>query len=234
MASEFSRQDLKTDRFAVEVEHTVNYFALHRSQVVKIVTAVVALLLIVGGVLIWRDRQEGIREQKLGEALMLQDAPVGPLAPPMGPSFPTEQAKQDAVTRAFQTLANDFPGTHQGSVAQYLLASADLKANKLDDARKRFQALADSGDKEYGSLARLSLAQIAYAQNRAADGEKLLRDLMANPTDLVSKEQATLLLATNMAHTNPAQARALLKPLLTANGAVAQEANTALSALNAK
>jgi len=234
VASQFSRQDLKTDRFAVEVEHTVDYFALHRSQVVQIVAGVVAVALIVGGVLIWRDRQQGIREQKLGEALALQDAPVGPLAPPMGPSFPNEQAKQDAVTRAFQTLANDYPGTHQGSLAQYFLASADLKANKLDDARKRFQTLADSSDKEYASLAKLALAQIAYAQNRPADGEKILRDLMANPTDLVSKEQATLMLATNLAQTNPAQARVLLQSLLGVSGAVGQEANTALAALNAK
>ena len=234
MASQFSRQDLKTDRFAVEVEHTVDYFALHRSQVVKIVAGVVAVALIVGGVLIWRDRQQGIREQKLGEALALQDAPVGPLTPPMGPSFPNEQAKQDAVTRAFQALANEYPGTHQGSLAQYFLAAADLKANKLDDARKRFQTLADSSDKDYASLAKLSLAQIAYAQNRPADGEKILRDLMAHPTGLVSKEQATLMLATHLAQTNPAQARVLLQSLLGVSGAVGQEANTALAALNAK
>lgn len=233
MASEFSRQDLKTDRFALEVEHTVDYFALHRSQVVKIVAAVVAVALMVGGVLIWRDRQQGIREQKLGEALTLQEAPVGPMAPPMGPSFPTEQAKQEAVSKAFQSLANDYPGTHQGSLAQYFLASSDLKANKLDEARKRFQALADSSDKDYASLAKLSLAQIAYAQNRAADGEKILRDLMANPTDVVSKEQATLMLATNLATTNPPQARVLLQSLLGVSGAVGQEANAALAALNA-
>jgi predicted negative regulator of RcsB-dependent stress response len=234
VAAQFSRQDLKTDRFKVEVEHTVDYFALHRSQVVKIVAGVLALAVIAGGIYLWRDRQAGIREQKLGEALLLQDAPVGPLAPPFGPSFPTEQAKQEAVTRAFQTLANDYPGTHQGSLAQFYLGSADLKASKLDDARKHFQTLADSSDKEYGSLAKLSLAQIAYAQNRPADGEKLLRDLIANPTELVSEDQAKLLLATYLGKTNPAQARALLQPLLTKSGAVAQEANTAFAALNTK
>ena len=234
MASEFTRHDLKTDRFAVEVEHTVDYFSLHRSQVVKIVAAVVVAAVIAGGVFLWRDQQAGVREQKLGEALSLQDAPVGGAAPSFGPSFPTEQAKQEAVRQTFQKLANDYAGTHQGSLAQYYLGSADLKANKLDDARKHLQVLADSSDKEYGSLAKLSLAQIAYAQGRPADGEKLLRDLIANPTDLVSKEQATLMLAIYLGKSNAAQARALLQPLVGVSGPVGQEANAALSALNAK
>ncbi len=234
VAAEFSRHNLKTDRFAVEVEHTVDYFALHRSQVVKIVAGVLALAVIAGGIYLWRDRQAGIREQKLGEALLLQDAPVGPLTPPVGPSFPTEQAKQEALSKAFQSLANDYPGTHQGSLAQFYLGSADLKANKLEEARKHLQALADSSDKEYASLAKLSLAQIAYAQNRPADGEKLLRDLIANPTAMVSKEHATLILANYLGKSNPAQARALLQPLLAVSGTVSQEANTAIAALNAK
>lgn len=234
MASEFTRQNLKTDRFAVEVEHTVNYFSLHRSQVVKIAAAVAVLLIIAGGIFVWRDRQQVVREQKLGEALLLQDAPVGPLAPPVGPSFPTEQAKQDAIAHAFQALATEYPGTHQGSLAQYYLASGSLRANRMDDARQRFESLANSSDKEYGALAELSLAQIAYAQNRPADGEKLLRELMANPSDLVSKEQATLMLAANLGRSNPAQARALLQPLLGVSGAVGQEANATLAALSAK
>jgi hypothetical protein len=59
---------------------------------------------------------------------------------------------------------------------------------------------------------------------READGEKILRRLMDHPTVFVSKEQATISLARYLAKKNPAEARKLLKPLVTETGAVSQEA----------
>ena len=50
--------------------------------------------------------------------------------------------------------------------------------------------MADKADEKYASLAKLSLAQIYFADGRDDQGEAMLRDLMAHPTPFVSKEQA--------------------------------------------
>lgn len=234
MASEFTRRELNSNPVAVGVEHSVDYFSLHRSQIIKIVAAVVLLAILIGGFFLWRNHQQDVRRAKLGEAFTTQDAYVGPLNAPIGLSFPTQEAKDQAVSKAFSAVAAEFPGTHEGSIAQFYVASAQLKNNNLTEARKNLQTLADSGDKEYASLAKMSLAQLDYSENKPAEGEKLLRDVIANPTELVSKEEATITLARHLGQTNPAQARALLQPLLLAGGAIGQEANVAITELNGK
>jgi hypothetical protein len=103
----------------------------------------------------------------------------------------------------------------------------------MADAEKLFQEAANAGDKNYGPLARYSLAEVYFAEGRPADAEKILRDLMQHPSIFVSKEQATIALARGIASTKPDEARKLLDPLRIASGAVGQAAVAALSELTA-
>ena len=105
---------------------------------------------------------------------------------------------------------------------------------KMTDAEKLFQAAAATGDKNYASLARFSLAQVYFAEGRSADAEKILRDLMAHPTLFVSKEQATIALAKGIAPAKPAEARKMLEPLRTMPGTVSQVAINAVAELPAQ
>jgi predicted negative regulator of RcsB-dependent stress response len=82
--------------------------------------------------------------------------------------------------------------------------------------------VAQHGNANFASLAKLSLAQIYYADGREAQGEKILRDLIDHPTALVSKEQATVTLARYLIIKRPAEARKLLDPLKTIGGPVGQ------------
>jgi hypothetical protein len=82
---------------------------------------------------------------------------------------------------------------------------------------------------KYASLAKLQ-AQIYFADG-ARPGEKVLRDLMANPTVFVSSEQATISLARLLAPKKPAEARKLIDPLRTRPGSVGQVALSLLSEL---
>ena len=84
--------------------------------------------------------------------------------------------------------------------------------------------MADHGSANYASLARLSLAQIYFADGRFDQGESALRDLMAHPTIFVSKDQAILALARYLGLRKPAEARKLLDPLRGEKGAAGQEA----------
>lgn len=228
-----TRKDMKTDRFAVAVEHQIEYVAAHRTAMVRWGAVALGLLLIGLGLYFYRSHQRTVREERLADAIQIQEAPVGAAAQPGVRTFSTEEAKRTEVVKAFTAIVNEFPGTTEGYIAQNFLGAIAGDQGKMDEARKRFQSVADSGDKNFSSLAKLSLAQIDFAENRSAEAEKLLRDLMDHPTELVSKEQATIVLARGIGKTKPAEARKLLEPLRTGAGGVSQAAISALAELPA-
>lgn len=230
-ASKLSRKELKSDRFALEVGHTVDYLEVHRTRILQIGGAVLALIVLATGIYFYRNHQQTVRQEALGAAIQVQEAPVAPTAQPGTLSFPTEEAKAAEATKVFSKVATDYSGSDEGYIAEYYLGAIAADKGKLDEARKRFQLVADNANKNYASLAKLSLAQTDFAENRKADAEKLLHDLMDNPTDLVSKQQATIALAHGVAKTNPAEARKLLEPLSRETGNVSQVAITALAEL---
>lgn len=233
MASNLSRKALKQDKFAVEVEHTVDFFAAHRPQVIRYGGIALAVILIVGVVWFFRSSQRSAREQVLGQAMELFTAPVG-ASPTGGVSFPSEAAKDAAVTKAFTKITTDYAGSEEAYIAEFYLAGDDIQNGKLDDARKKYQDVIDHADANYASLAKLSLAQTDVAQNRAADASALLKDLMDHPTDLVSKDQATIAYAQAIAPTQPDEARKLLQPLASSTSDISSIAGAALASLPKK
>ena len=62
-------------------------------------------------------------------------------------------------------------------------------------------------------LAKIALAQLYAGQNRMAEAQKLLREVVDKPTDLVSKAQAELLLAQFLQSTNPKEAQKIVQSL---------------------
>ena len=226
-----TRKEMKTDRFAVAVEHQIEYVSAHRSVMVRWGAIALGLVLIGLGVYFYRAHQRTVREERLADSIQIQEAPVGAPPQPGVRTFPTEEAKRAEVVKAFTAIVNEYPGTTEAYIAQNFIGAIAADRGKLDEARKHFQSVVDSGDKNFSSLAKVSLAQIDFAENRTAEGEKLLRDLMDHPTDLVSKEQAIMVLARGIGKTKPAEARKLLEPLRTGTGGVSQAAVSALADL---
>ncbi len=225
-----TRKELKTDKFALEVEHTVNYFEEHRQAVIRYGGIALALIVVILGYWMYARHQHSVRENALFNALQVQTAPVGP-SQTGGLSFPTQEAKDQAVIKAFTDLKNNYSGSTEGEVAAYYLGSIYADMGKLRDAEANFKEAADKGDANYSSLAKLSLAQIYYSDGRAAEGEKILRDLIANPTLFVSKEQATIALARQLASSNPSEARKLVQPFVSQSGDVGQVATELINEL---
>jgi predicted negative regulator of RcsB-dependent stress response len=236
VASQLTRKALKQDKFAVEVEHTVDFFAAHRQQTIRYGAIALAIALIVAGFFYYRNSQRALREQVLGEALALAEAPVGTPAANGGQSFATDAAKNDAVTKAFNKIVSDYGGTEEGYIAEYYLAASALASGRPDDARKKYQDVADHASANFGSLAKFSLAQIDAGDNRLPEAEKLYKDLMDHPTDLVSKAQATIAYAKAIAPTRPDEARKLLNQIGTAKdqGDIGAIANRALTEIPQK
>jgi len=228
VAGRITRKELKTDKFAVEVEHTVDYVAAHRRQLVLYASVAVALAAISTGIYFFMRHQQTVREQALADAIQIEQAQVGPPNPNALMIFPTEDAKRAAATKAFSELAAKYPGSGEGEVARYYLGSIASDQGKMADAQKLFQDAASAGDKNYASLARFSLAQVYLAEKRQTDAEAILRDLMAHPTLFVSKDQAAIELARCIAATKPAEAKKLLDPLRAQSGPVSRAAMTVM------
>lgn len=220
-----TRKELKTDKFAFEVGQTVTFFEEHQKEIMRYGAVALGVVALIIAFMVYSRHQHASREEALSKAIQLQEAPIG-AASNGGITFPTQAAKDQATTQAFSSLASQYSGTQEGEVAQYYLASIQADEGKMATAEKGFLEVADKADANYSSLAKFSLAQIYFASGRDAEGEKLLRDIIAHPTIFVSKDQATITLARFLMTKKPAEARKLLDPLKTQNSQAGQVALT--------
>jgi predicted negative regulator of RcsB-dependent stress response len=225
---------LKHDRFAEEVQHSVEYLGEHRKQVTRYGIAALIVVLLVAGYYFFSQRQHSQRHEALKEALRIQEAAVGGGSSEFVKSFPTQAEKDKAVVKAFTDLASKHPGTDVGYIAKYYLGIVNSDQGRLQDAEKYLKEVSADGPSEYAALANYSLAMIYDSQGKGAEAEKILRGLLARPTMLVSKEQATVSLAKVIARNKPDEARKLLEPMRTERSAVSRAAIQAMSELPKK
>jgi hypothetical protein len=220
-----TRKELKTDKFALEVEHGLTFFEQHQKEIVRYGGVAVAVAAIVFGVSIYRGHQHTQRGQVLARAIQVQETAVGaPTQPGASNVFPTQQVKDDVALKAFDEVKTRFPGSDEAEIAEYYRASIRADEGNLAEAEKGFQEVAQKGNERYASLAKLSLGQVYFAQGKTAEAEKTLRDLAAHPTIFVSADQANLALARGLMNTNPAEARKILDTLKNRQGAAGQVA----------
>jgi len=232
VAGNLTRKELlKQDKFTVEAENTWDWVSTHRKEVVRYGGIGLAVILLVAAVFYYRASQSSVREEILGEDMALMNAPIGQPAPNGGPSFATQAARDDAAKKAFTKLASDYSGSEEAYVSEYYLGTISLDTGNVDDARKKYQDVADHAGANYASLAKLALAQLDFAQNRMSEAETILKDLMDHPTDLVSKAQATFTYAKTLEPTKPDEARKLLSTLASQQGDIGQLATTEISNL---
>jgi predicted negative regulator of RcsB-dependent stress response len=226
-----TRKELKADNFALEIGQTVTFLDQHRQDIIRYGGIALAAVVLIGGYLLYSGRQHSKRQEALFRAIQVEEAPVGPPTPGQNRNFPTQDVKDDVALRAFTDLTASYPGTQEGEIGQYYIGAIKADQGKLAEAEKAFKEVADKADDKYASLAKLSLAQIYFADGRDQQGEALLRDLIAHPTPFVSKEQATITLARYLAPKNPAEAKKLLDPLRSLPGTIGQTALMAYSEL---
>ena len=226
---------LKQDKFKEEASNIFDWISEHRKETVRYGGITLAAIVLVAGFFYIRSSQASTREQFLADAIALTNAPVGQAATPGGQSFPTQPAKDDAVKRAFTTIVSDYGGSQEAYVAEYYLGTLALNSGNVDEARRKYQDAADHANANYASLAKLALAQLDFAENRTGEAETILKDLMAHPTDLVSKAQATYTYARVIAPAKPEEARKLLMQLAGSHpDDIGQMAMTAINELPQK
>lgn len=218
-----TRKELKTDKFALELGHTVDFFEEHRKEIARYGLIALGVVLVLLAAYFYRRQQQSVRERALAQALQVLETPVG--RPDTGGlSFPTNEARDKEGAKRLTEVAGKYSGSKEGAMAEYTLGTMAADGGRLAEAEKRFKDVVATGDKNFASLAKLSLAQIYQATGRPNEAEPLLRSLYANPTIFVSKEQATMALARHLAKSKPEEARKLVEPLRASRSAVSQAA----------
>ncbi len=230
----FTRKELKSDRFALEVQHSIQVVSEHRQQLTRWGTVVGVVAILVIAVVLYRNHEHAVRQEALHNAQQLQNATIGPQMNEFSVSFPTQAERDKAVNKAFTELAAKYPGTDEGLIAEFFLGTNAADQGKLAEADKRLKEVADSST-PYSALAKVSLAQVYAAEGKLADGEKLLQSIIDHPTPLVSKEAATIVLAELIQSKDPQRARKLLEPLRSnPRSSVSRVAISALSDMSQK
>ena len=226
-----TRKELKTDKFAEGVGSSFEFLSEHRGQAIRWGLIALAVVVIAGGIWVYRGHQATLRTELLAKAMLINEAPVGAPQPPRQ-SFPTVEDKEKALLAAFTDVAVKFPGSQEAAIAQLAVASTQADKGQIDQALKTFKDVMDSAPDPYNSVAQLSVAEIYVSQGKTDEAEKLLRQLVDKPTMFVSKEQATLELAQIISKKNPAEARKLLEPLSASKrSAVSRAAVAAMGAI---
>ena len=166
------RQQLKRDEFVSSLQQTFDTIEQNRRRISLALIALVVVLAGVGGYLWWQRDRETKAGQMLGEALVVAQAEVAPIAttgdqkPPAG-SYRTERAKLEAALPKFVAAADAYPRTSAGLAARYQAAATLVALGRDDEAAKRYQEVIDlAGSGVYGRVARLGLAQVKVRQRQ--------------------------------------------------------------------
>jgi predicted negative regulator of RcsB-dependent stress response len=228
-----TRKELKTDKFAQEVGHTVQYLAGHKKQV-KLYGAIgLVVLIAAAGYWTYSGRQAAARAKALADAIRVADAVISAAPQPPLLNFATQEEKDKAVLRAYTKVAADYPGTQEGAIAQLYVAAAKNDKGEAEEAIKLYRQAADSAPKEYRRVAQLALGELLAGQNQNEEAEKILKALSEEDSSaLVSQEEALLAYGRVLARRDPAEARKILEPLRDVpRVAVSSAAVTAIAAL---
>lgn len=202
-------KELEHDPLVTKVGDALQFTSAHKSQVMQwAIGGLVALLLAAGGWWYW-THQKAQREADLRDAFQVQEATVGKQESTYTKNFPTQQAKDDATLKAFSEVAAKDSGTKEGDIAAYYAAVLRNQKGDTDAAISILKGVANSS-RPLSSMATLALANLYAGQGKFLDAETLVKGLVERPTDLVSKEQAQIQLASILAKHDPDAAKKLL------------------------
>jgi TolA-binding protein len=149
------------DRLARQARETVG---MRKRETTVAIAAIVIVGAAVLGYVAWRDRINSRAEAMLADALATTEirvgAPVAPGTPGAGPSFPTERARSEAALAKFKAAADAYPDTDAGILARYRQAATEMALGNAAQAAMTYQQVVDrAGDRIYGQMARLGLAE---------------------------------------------------------------------------
>lgn len=228
--AEFSRKQLKQDRFAEVVGQEVALFRRHKTAITIGAVAVIAAILGGYSYSAYRERVSEEASRAFMSAVRLYGGVVTTEPRPGFVTYTTAGERQRRVTEAFEEILRDYPNREEAAGAHYYLGLLDIEQEKNEEAKADLEkAVAEGG--EYASMARLALADLLARMDQLEESKQHYERLIDNPSGLVPKERAQLAYARMLADKDPEAAKPLLEELMAQPGAVSVAAGTTLRRL---
>src|SRR5262249_37411456 len=146
----------------------------------------------------YNSKQQERASEAMGRALRTYNAPLrqpNVAVDPKTQSFLSVEERAKEASKQFQQITDKYPHTRAGKNARYLAAITIMESGDSGAAERQLKEIADSGDREQASLAKLALANLYRSSSRDADAVRLYKDLIDHPTGAVPKVTAQFELA---------------------------------------
>ena len=197
-----TRRQLKTDRFSKvtiqAAEQTVHWTVEHRSKLIVAAIIVVVVVSLALGGWYYLEQQDEKASVDFSKAVQTMELPIRPAGMPPQPDYPSFGSAKERATEAhkqFQDVVNKYPHTHASDFAHYFMGvtSSDLGDNVA--AERELNTVAGYHNANLSALAKLALASVYLNTSRSKDAIDLYKQLIASPTQTVSKPAAEVQLA---------------------------------------
>lgn len=167
------RQALRENELANALGRASGYYSRNRRALIYGLSALLALVVVMGGYLAWRQNVETKSRALLAEAMVTAEARVvaptppaeGATAPaPQPNTYPTERAKLEAALTKLMAAADAYPNTDAGRTARFQAAATLVQLSRFDEAVAQYDRVISDGSGLISRTARLGKAE---AQLRA-------------------------------------------------------------------
>jgi TolA-binding protein len=179
------RHHLKENELAHSLEQARGLVGNRGRQIGGVLVAVVAVIVVIAGIVAFRQRSQSQGDVLLAEAMVALNARVVPpqteggTALPAGAelgatgAFPTEDAKLNAALPKLKAAADGYPDSPSGITARYHMAGTLAALGRLPEATTAFEDVAKRAGASslYGRMARLGQAD---AQARAGQVDQAI------------------------------------------------------------
>jgi TolA-binding protein len=171
------RQHLKENELQTIARQAREAYEGKRRETGTIVAVVAVVGALAIGYFAWRERVNTKAHALLAEAVVVQDARIGPPPAPgqpeQGPRFATERERAQAALTKLKSAADAYPSTDAGKYARYLEGATWVTLGNPAQAAAAYQLVVDrDGDGIYGQMARLGLAE---AKARAGEYDQAIK-----------------------------------------------------------
>lgn len=202
------RHHLKDNELAIAVGTAQTWFERNRSAVMGGLGAAV----LVGGGLIgynaWRANVEAKAAEMLADAMVVEEGPVQPPAPPAGTTndptnpggqlpgtYPTLQVKLETALPKFMAAADAYPSSQPGQMARLHAAETLAALGRRDEAIAQYDQLTGSSNTLMARAARLGKSSVQLRAGQYDPAIATLKELAeqkdgALPTEAMLMELA--------------------------------------------
>lgn len=204
------RHQLKQDQFAAKTQETLDWASAHQNALTYVTIALVIIGALGIGGFYYQQNREQAASALLSQGLDEYNTPLLPVGTPPTPGEPFFTSASDrakAASNTFIEVSQKYTHTDAGTLAKYFLGLASEDLNDNAKAEQYLKNVAGSGNKDIAALSKQALAALYHEEGKDSDAANLYKELIAKPTNTVSKATAQMALAQLYETKDPAEAR---------------------------